>query len=884
MFSREALDHMLLTQYGDMGSTGILNWLSQTGTSSINTFLDKLNSFTLSSGIPNKQAIEEGYTDIGFVRNLAKWQGAYNRITTQQMALGLNGKRLYSVSQNSSISHIVNMLNTEDMDNETIQTLMRFGYNITNEDIPQGSIILKAIKQRKAQHIEAHTYIGFKTDNRGDSGSEYTEEATIEDYIAKMTMLQSGYMIFPTLADKGTWMVLSGVEVPGIQFKKVTTKDKDGKESEVTTVENAPTVRWFNGEPYLVPSDGVLNQMLEYARTERLAIQQCMEDLGYDNIPGYEKQGRTVLSEDAKIKNYHTPNKDKKTKKVIEPNGTRFLSLTKIVVKERENGKLILKEYNLNDPNVSSTDLLKLANDKLFSKTIEEQREIMALTLAIQNRHEVQTAIDLGIVERQDVEGTWKDNGVDVSNKISATSKSFMNLQTKHMNEAQISALTAEIMRQISSKQKKEDGTNMTWAELPNGREKTFKYQIARSLAIAAILGDVTNKSIISSQEVQRCFSGHPAEFKVDYDVANGKIKDAAYDIQKRIGGMISTGDDNVLDLPGIPSTYSCAECEDYEVSSASDVAGMLEKMFVDSQVREMFANKIVQLEQNDYEAYNRWRKDHGISGTVFASEIAYSFDADWIRENAPAEIRESINKAEKDGKKFASSYDSGINVADGASYITDIMCENMLRMRGAYDGDVKRAFDILRSEDTKYSWMDKRDAYKKVYDAVNLVTTKYTAYGFRNHMLNDDQVSDVSVAYYNKFALFPLFPCIATGRMDGIYKEMLEQKVDMLLMTSAVKVGSQGPVKFDGTKMDRPFNKYTQSYAYLRRQLNTDPEEGDKIVMGTQMVKIGLQNLRLNRDDYTHSRSGEKISGQQLLDSMMDSIKHLAMNGMYEL
>lgn len=884
IFSREALDYMLLTEYGNMGSEGMLNWLSQTGVSSINTFLDRLNLFTLSNGTPNKHIIEQGYVKIGFVKNLAKWQGAYNRITTQQMALGLSGKRLFSVSQNSSISHIINMLNTEDMDNETIRTLMRFGYNITNEDIPQGSIILKAIKQRKTQYLQAHTYIGFKTDNRGDTGSEYTEEATIEDYIAKMTMLQSGYMIFPTLADKGTWMILSGVDIPGMRFKKVSVKDQDEVEHETTTVKNVPTIRWFDGEPYVVPSDGVINQMLEYARTERLAIQQCMEDLGYDDIPGYEKQGRTVLSDDAKIKNYHTPNKDKKTKKIIEPNGTRFLSLTKIVCKETVvdestgKSKLILKEYNLNDPNVSSVDLLKLANEKFFNKSIEEQKEIMALTLAIQNRHEVETAINLGIVERQVVKGDWKTKaGAEVSHEIKADAKSFMNLQTKHMNESQISALTAEILKQIPSA---EYGN---WANIPNGREKTFKYTIARSLAIAAILGDITNKSIISSQEVQRCFSGHPAEFKVDYDVKNGRIKDAAYDIQKRIGGMISTGDDNVLDLPGIPSMYTCAECEDYEVSSAADVAGQLEQMFVDSQIREMFANKLVQLERRNKNAFNKWCETHNLRG-ISASQIVYSFNADWIRENAPAEIKESIDKAIADGKKFAGSYSEGINVADGASYITDTMCENMLRMRGAYDGNVKAAFDILRSDDTKYSWMDKRDAYKKIYDAVNIVTTKYTAYGFRDHVLNDNQVSDIAVAYYNKFALFPLFPCIATGRMNGIYQEMLRQKVDMLLMTSAVKVGSQGAVKFDGTKMDRPFNKYTQSYAYLRRQLNTDPEEGDKIVMGTQMVKIGLQNLRLNRQDYTHSRSGEKISGQQLLDSMMDSIKRLAVNGMYEL
>jgi hypothetical protein len=67
-----------------------------------------------------------------------------------------------------------------------------------------------------------------------------------------------------------------------------------------------------------------------------------------------------------------------------------------------------------------------------------------------------------------------------------------------------------------------------------------------------------------------RCFIGHPAQFKVLYDVERGVIKDSTYDIQKRIGGLVSTGDDNVINLPGIDSEYTCAECKDYEVSSAS--------------------------------------------------------------------------------------------------------------------------------------------------------------------------------------------------------------------------------------------------------------------------------------------------------------------------
>jgi len=56
-------------------------------------------------------------------------------------------------------------------------------------------------------------------------------------------------------------------------------------------------------------------------------------------------------------------------------------------------------------------------------------------------------------------------------------------------------------------------------------------------------------------------------------------------------------------------------------------------------------------------------------------------------------------------GKKFADAFTGGINVADGAAYITDTMCENLLRMRGAYNGKVKRAFEILRSD---AKWKDK--------------------------------------------------------------------------------------------------------------------------------------------------------------------------------
>jgi hypothetical protein len=61
-------------------------------------------------------------------------------------------------------------------------------------------------------------------------------------------------MLFPTLADKSTWVILSGVNIPGMKFTKLKV---DGKEQ--TIVSNAPTVRFFNKTAYIVPPADQLN-------------------------------------------------------------------------------------------------------------------------------------------------------------------------------------------------------------------------------------------------------------------------------------------------------------------------------------------------------------------------------------------------------------------------------------------------------------------------------------------------------------------------------------------------------------------------------------------------------------------------------------------------
>ena len=78
------------------------------------------------------------------------------------------------------------------------------------------------------------------------------------------------------------------------------------------------------------------------------------------------------------------------------------------------------------------------------------------------------------------------------------------------------------------------------------------------SLAITTFLNRVSAASIISLNEVERLYAGHPAFFQWTYN-ENGDLQDRSVDQHKRLGGLISTGANNVLDIPGLPEKYVCA-------------------------------------------------------------------------------------------------------------------------------------------------------------------------------------------------------------------------------------------------------------------------------------------------------------------------------------
>lgn len=813
-------------------------------------------------------AEENLYSKSSFVQNTANWHSDWYRKCHSQMSYGFNSKKLYEISQNSGISHILKQVNSCDETNEYLNTQCGFNYNLSKDENGReiGSLIFK---NRKHNKIHAMTYIGSKGNMRGDKGTEYSKQTFVDDYYTKLEALSEGYFVFPTLSDKSTYLMLSGIDFPGlhwtnkygapVQEMMLPSKEFGGLSYNFTMLDeqSGDTYR----ERILIPNVEQVDQMIEYAKTEMQAIESCIEFMNSDKC-----------NEKTMIQNYHTSG-----------NGQRFWSLTELWIPKkisgREDGARKWDVISLNNKNKTPKELLKLAKENFFDLDIDSQRFIMICTMHQQVKEELKKSINLGLISAGDV---YKNH---------EWTRTLMN---KHLNRDKLELLENAIEKHYFGKEDYLPEEKRTSAQT--------RHNFCGPIAIQWYITDVLYKSVMSAEETLRVFSGHPGQFKVRYD-KDGYIEDSTFDIQKRIGGLVSTGDDNAQ-IQGLSMKYRCAEVKDYEISSSADAMAGLDDMFKTSQINDIFDQLVLKLDDHDKEVVYKYfvsigkvdkvsmGVDDGIiyvlNNTTADEKRAFAEEFDKLfGTNMVYKIDSAVQKVHKMYTDYLK--DDAVNVADGAAYISADMCERMLRTRGVYSGKVKQAFELLKNGT---GWMSSAEAYKIIYDEINVVSTKYTAYGFRPHLLaNGDsasdgytQVSPMAVAYYYKFALFPIFDCIATGPMDGIYKKMQAKNVDMMLMTSAVKVGSQGAVKFNGKEIPDDFNVYEQDLGFIRRQLETDPEEGFRSQLGSQMLKIALQNLRTYRSadgKYPYiAPDGRRLSGQQVLDNIMKSIEMLSSIG----
>ena len=866
MFNIDMLNYMLNTKYGRSDYYALNKLFTENSQNDISVFAGFINGFN-NNGKLNVAKTDNGWTInsipinsvfngrfAGFVSELSKWAYNYKKSQDQLSVLANKQNRQYLISENNYITDTIDDMNVSiEGDTQKIDDLKSFVYNWFKPENGSlcSSVILRNYSSGNPKKLRVVTDSGFKTDAKGDIGEDYAEISQAQDEVSKMEMLLRGKIILPTMSDKKTWGYIDGLALPGLNIESPI----------IGQFINSVQVNQKGGYQFSQNRD-VLEQLRQYAILEYQAVVQTLKDVkGYvDPITG---EVHAPMKEEEKVQNYHKASVKVNGKSYSIVQGARFSSMYAIYDSKGkkisfnrvcdENGKFISEEDNLavamdNFFGVpSENEGMYWINDsegKSVEVTADQltniQYQIISRSLQLQLRKQLLKAEKLGIIEK-----TTNDQSVPL----------IYRYKNKLISESVVRSIKSAIKQDLTDSQKE-------------------------SLAIAIIMNDVSCKSIMSLQETERIFSGHPSFYKWQYN-SKGILSDRSTDQHKRFGGLVSTGQNNAFVFKDLPRTYKAAEINDLEIQS--EHVEMVQRLMYEGELRSSYLRMML----------NESGLTMADSKTDKAVELAKKADEqtiEQIEQALPKIALESIKRtAKQKSDAFRKSREeklSGINVADGATYITDDMCENLLKQVGAYGEEIQRAFKVLRGEqvgDRSYSTKGIREmlsAWNLVYTTV-IGTQKYTAYGFRKQ-------NGVLVPYYNKTALFPMFKALCTGKTAKLYDKMKKDGIDMVMFNSAVKVGSQGSqdINWDTFDTDFTFNTYEQEYRYLRKQFNTDPKEKELMSVGTQMTKIAMSAMLPGREYTITDADGTKrtINASDLRDEIMSSINKLSEIGHAEL
>ena len=142
-------------------------------------------------------------------------------------------------------------------------------------------------------------------------------------------------------------------------------------------------------------------------------------------------------------------------------------------------------------------------------------------------------------------------------------------------------------------------------------------------------------------------------------------------------------------------------------------------------------------------------------------------------------------------------------------------------------------------------------------------------------------------VPIFDKMAMFPVFPLLATGDMKIVLDKMNDPKnpIHMIAFESAVKVGQDvksSMYEDDGVTLNEKslsdIVTHKQSLNNFRWQMSTDPHTSHEQMFVTQALKAAILNVRQS-NTYT-TQSGESISGKTLLNNLFDCLNHLSIRG----
>ena len=909
---KKIFDHLLYTVFGDTGYVGMFGYLCQNGDKagikkgvSIEMFLKSLKDCQ-KNGVFDRN-LENGafFTNNGVVAQLANAKYSYNTSHKSGSVIAPGNNKYYVQSEKNTITFITEELS--DPGSQLIQDVRHCPYYTYVDPITgvsQNTLILENVLEHGCK-VKFVNDVGYRNDDvRGDYGSDYMQIGSPEDIIGKMSFLQKDYMIFPAMSNKKTYGAIyledqngNRVHIPGIKFihnwndpnevaykaegipQMVTSLDSDGK----------PITRGDFSKYHFVLSDEVYDRLITYANMEYQTVK-------------YGKRIVDELEESEKVENLHKANGKTKQSSAGICRFPRFYGIFKKKEVRDANGNIIIVDrdfVNFNNNNESDDTNIQTAEAEFFGENISRIEKKAIINELVMNQLDkwLRHLEDSGIIKKRQ---GWR---------------SIQNPYLVYDSDVIDSNLLNSI---IVSQNSTLDGRQLSAGE-------------SRSLAIVTLLLDTMLKHQISMEEIQRFYVGHPGEFETYYD-ESGRITDDEKDMSKRLGGLVSTGETNALGIMGMRTKYVCAEMDDYKVSSPQYQE--FKEAFYESELRYTLFNtylqsideilqRVLSVVPNEMhlEEAEIILEELDEFGVVFDSELEQEIRDAFTRKGSTEDKRNQIQEAiehfkatayneiynkQKDysldqvkdelskldlltdaearAGSYAQSYESKINVGDGASYVSPKMVKDMLIQLGLFKGEVVKAYDYLNKGISEDVLADAK-ACSIIMQAM-LGAQKYTAYGYRMH-------KGFPEFYYNKTALFPMFRQLCTTpKLKALYDKMTksdpldptDKPVDMLMFKSSVKVGSRGSQKLPediGELNKLKLNKYEQSFKFLIKQLNTDPKDREDMAMGTQALKVVMSLLNRyitdyqlrNKDGYL---SDKTCTGEELLSRIMNDRKQI--------
>lgn len=572
----EELEYMLNHKYGSSDWEAIKQMVQSTDdTDSISSFLFFLNNIVkdgklnlttdgmFTNHMGKQVPFENVYSDMAFVNELGNWKYEFRHAHDQLSVLATGGNRFYEMSDNDYMSDVLRDMNKRGKFFRDLKGDPYNYYTETNnfgETNAYGSITIKQLSSDPEAKLALKHFIGFKTDKRGDEGQDYFEISRREDYLSKIGILEHDGMISLTLSDKKKYVYITGVKLPGVDYSAI-----NKSKTPVIDVANLASQQIF------VPSEGISNtydiqqledvveQMRSYAISEYQSILAQADKLndGHREIANFDDKGQGLRF--SSLLGVWEPTYDKEG----NVSGEQFISF--------------------NDGRHAWQDDLRMAEIHFFNKPVEEQQALLRRILTKQAVNELDTAEKLGLIK-----------------KVGNNKNPFLNYKNSGLNNKVIESIKLSYLEKYKMYPK-------------------FTEQMAESMAITVYMNDISNKAIMSGQEMERLFSGNPSFYKWKYDKL-GHLIDRTVDELKRLGGLGSTGNNNFTQLEGIPAKYLdkngnftgeyvCAEVDNEEVGSPQ-YKEMRDKMY-DGQLRSLAIDfELSARVKEAEELYSRTRKN----------------------------------------------------------------------------------------------------------------------------------------------------------------------------------------------------------------------------------------------------------------------------------